>query len=214
MRRGTRRATAYPGTAGGSTLLSLSTRSAPKVGRNRLPDSYTGENDRLEGNPSMSSGCRRGRGRTGRRPRRSSGDPGSLGRSRVPCMKKQDSHIAPVVNHLKRRISITHPFHPLFQQEFGLLEYRRSWGHDCVDCLDTEGKVVTIPLAWTDASGVQDPFVVAAAGRSYFRVEDLLRLVELVVDLQSSCCVAVEDRLRPDQMGVSLPLRFPSRSSQ
>jgi hypothetical protein len=42
----------------------------------------------------------------------------------------------------------------------------------------------SLPAAWTDVVS-EDPFVVMAAGRSPFRVEDLLRLAEVV------------DRLRP-----------------
>jgi len=58
--------------------------------------------------------------------------------------------------------------------------YRRSWGRDYLDCHDAAGRLVTIPVGWTDAAGEVDPFVVVAAGRSFFRVEDLLQLAELV----------------------------------
>ncbi len=34
------------------------------------------------------------------------------GRYLVVCNSKQPQHIAPFVNQLKRRITITHPFHP------------------------------------------------------------------------------------------------------
>lgn len=36
-----------------------------------------------------------------------------------------------------------------------------------------------MPTAWTDASG-EDPFVVLAAGRSPFRIEDLQALADLI----------------------------------
>jgi len=39
------------------------------------------------------------------------------------------------------------------------------------------------PASWTDV-GQPDPFVVLSEGRSMARVEDLLRLVDLVRDLQ------------------------------
>jgi hypothetical protein len=45
--------------------------------------------------------------------------------------------------------------------------------------------VITIPLAWTDAAGQADPFVALAAGRSLFRVEDLVRLAEMIEGLNS-----------------------------
>jgi len=31
-----------------------------------------------------------------------------------------------------QRFQITHPYHPLFQQEFVLVQYRRNWGEDRV----------------------------------------------------------------------------------
>ena len=87
------------------------------------------------------------------------------------------------MDELKQRVRITHPFHPLYGQQFDLLAYRRSWGNvEAVDLQDDHGGVLAIPLAWTDACE-SDAFVVIAAGRSFFRVEDLVRLVELVEEL-------------------------------
>ena len=60
------------------------------------------------------------------------------------------------------------------------MSYRRSWGRECVDGHDSEGELVTIPLQWTDATGVIDPFLEASRGRAYFRVAELAELVELV----------------------------------
>lgn len=75
---------------------------------------------------------------------------------------------------------MTHPFHPLAGQHFELVTYRRSWGgRPVVDCVDSEGRLVSIPLVWTDAAP-EDPFVALSAGRAHFRVEDLLHLVGLV----------------------------------
>jgi len=48
-----------------------------------------------------------------------------------------------------------------------------------VDCVDADGWVHAIPLAWTDAAE-EDPFVVLSGGRACFRVEDLLRLADLI----------------------------------
>ncbi len=95
-------------------------------------------------------------------------------------MRERPHHIAPFINQLKQRVKITHPFHPKCGQELELVGYRRSWGRECVDCYDAERRLVTVPLQWTDATGVEDPFLVVSAGRSYFRVEDLLRLAELI----------------------------------
>jgi hypothetical protein len=52
---------------------------------------------------------------------------------------------------------------------------RYTWGEDRVFFLDEEGTQRSLPCAWTDVAE-PDPFVVVAAGRSAFRVVDLLDL--------------------------------------
>jgi hypothetical protein len=37
------------------------------------------------------------------------------------------------VNQLKRRFTVTHPFHLLYQRQFELLSYRKSWGRQFID---------------------------------------------------------------------------------
>lgn len=83
------------------------------------------------------------------------------------------------MQRLKQKIRITHPFHPLHSKRYGLVGYRRSWGYECVDLHDDQECLLTVPIGWTDAVD-PDPFVEIAAGRSYFRVEDLVRLVYLI----------------------------------
>ena len=48
-----------------------------------------------------------------------------------------------------------------------------------MDYLDDEGRVRMIPAGWTSLVA-PDPFVVIAAGRSWFRVEDLRNLARLI----------------------------------
>jgi hypothetical protein len=86
---------------------------------------------------------------------------------------------------VRSRFRITHHFHPLFPGEYDVLEFRLDWGHDLVAFYDEKGNVITIPIGWTDLDNERDPFVVISAGRSYFRVEDLLRLAELVEGIRS-----------------------------
>ena len=102
------------------------------------------------------------------------------------CRRENDVRIAPFVDHLKKRLTLTHPFHPRFSEEFELVSYRRSWGRECVDCRDGQGELVTIPLQWTDATGFFDPFLEASRGRSYFRVWELMELVELIKRMEGS----------------------------
>ena len=49
---------------------------------------------------------------------------------------------------------------------------------------DGEGRVRSLPTAWTSVA-VPDPFVILSAGRSLFRIEDLLALVTLVGKLST-----------------------------
>jgi len=44
-----------------------------------------------------------------------------------------------------------------------------------------------MPATWTDVEG-PDPFLVVSAGRSCFRVEDLLALAALVAALEVEAC--------------------------
>ena len=74
---------------------------------------------------------------------------------------------------------MTHRFHPLFGREFEFVVHRRNWGEDRVYFYDERGEVRSLPAAWTNVVA-EDPFVVMAAGRSPFRVEDLLALAELL----------------------------------
>jgi hypothetical protein len=74
---------------------------------------------------------------------------------------------------------VTHPYHPLKGQTFKLVTYRHNWGEDRVYFHDAKGRLSSIPSAWTTVVAL-DPFVAIAAGRSYFRYEDLLQLADLL----------------------------------
>ena len=65
-----------------------------------------------------------------------------------------------------------HPFHPLYNQTFPLLDCRLTWGEARVYFHDATGALVHLPAPWTDAAPA-DPFVVMGAGRAYVRLEDL-----------------------------------------
>ena len=86
---------------------------------------------------------------------------------------------APHGNLEGRRFRITHPYHPLFQQEFEAVTFRQNWGEDRVWFHDQNGRLQSVPTSWTDAAAV-DAFVVVAAGRSLFRVVDLLELTQRI----------------------------------
>lgn len=100
-------------------------------------------------------------------------------------MKKQLRNTAPIVSQLKQKVTITHPFHPKYSRKYELIRYKKSWGNQCVDLHDESDELITVPIGWTDAVE-PDPFVVVSAGRSDFRVQDLIRLVHLIAGLKAS----------------------------
>ena len=70
-------------------------------------------------------------------------------------------------------------------KEFETIDYQNVWRRRCVSFLDDQRVMRSVPLEWTDAYGL-DPFVELSCGRSHFRVTELLRLVELVADLNKA----------------------------
>ena len=64
-----------------------------------------------------------------------------------------------------------------------MVTYRHTWGEHRVYYNDQAGHLQQFPASWTDALA-PDPFVVVADGRSVFRFDDLLRLVELIERLK------------------------------
>jgi hypothetical protein len=82
-------------------------------------------------------------------------------------------------------VRVTHPFHPLAGREFVFIALRQTWGEDRVFFYDEQGTVSSLPVAWTDAVPA-DVFVTIAAGRSAFRVEDLVALRELISALAAN----------------------------
>ena len=74
---------------------------------------------------------------------------------------------------------MTHAFHPLLGREFVFLAVRQTWSEDRVFVLDGDGRQCSFPVGWTDAVE-PDVFVSFAAGRSPFRVDDLLSLSPLI----------------------------------
>lgn len=80
---------------------------------------------------------------------------------------------------LYQTFRITHPFHPLHGREFALIERRNAWGEERVYFCDDSGRLRRLAASWTNAAA-PDPFDVVSAGRSHFRVNDLLQLVALI----------------------------------
>jgi len=80
-------------------------------------------------------------------------------------------------------VRVTHPFHPLVGHEIDFVEHRENWGESRVYYRDGRGYLTSLPACWTSIIP-EDPFVVASAGRSRFRVTDLIDLAALVARLR------------------------------
>jgi Family of unknown function (DUF5372) len=61
--------------------------------------------------------------------------------------------------------------------------YRHNWGEHRVYFHNDQGRLVSLPASWTSVLP-PDPFILVGAGRSAFRVQDLLELAQLLANLQ------------------------------
>ena len=94
---------------------------------------------------------------------------------------------------------VTHPFHPLFDQELEFVKRRRNWRADRVYVFGPNGLLLSLPVEWTDVAA-EDPFIVMAGGRSPFHTPGLLELAELVARIrvrQSPDDAAVVNEIMP-----------------
>ena len=88
-----------------------------------------------------------------------------------------------VVQH--RTFTVTHPFHPLFGQELELVSYSLCWGEGRAYFYDREEQLRSLPASWTNV-GPQDVFVELSAGRSPFRLVDLLELGSFLREMRAN----------------------------
>ena len=75
------------------------------------------------------------------------------------------------------RFRITHPFHPLVGNEYEMVVRRHGWGEDRVFYYGPDGRLKSFQVNITDLFPI-DAFTRISAGRSAFRVDDLLELRE------------------------------------
>jgi len=64
-----------------------------------------------------------------------------------------------------------------------LIIYRQNWGEERVWFHDTKGRLISLPAVWTSVVA-EDAFVAVSAGRSMFRVAELLALARLIEELR------------------------------
>lgn len=75
------------------------------------------------------------------------------------------------------RFRISHPFHPLAGNEYEMVGRHLTWGEDRVLYYGPEGRLKSFLVNVTDLFPI-DAFIRISAGRSAFRVDDLLELWE------------------------------------
>jgi len=72
----------------------------------------------------------------------------------------------------------------LRDQTFELAAQNTVFGEDRVFYRNPGGDMRFLPTRWTSLAA-PDPFVIAAAGKAYFRLEDLIRLAEQIKELRA-----------------------------
>ena len=97
-------------------------------------------------------------------------------------MHSRGLSIAPPASGEAQTFRVTHPFHPLRDRSFQLVDCRQTWGEDRVYFYDDSGHLARLPLQWTDVVA-DHATVVVGAGRAHFRYDDLCRLADLLTRL-------------------------------
>jgi hypothetical protein len=103
----------------------------------------------------------------------------------IQIFRQQSRSTASHQNFDSKTFRIIHPFHPYKDIEFEIDHVKRIAYESRVFFFNTKGRKSSVPLYWTDI-GPQDPFVAVSAGRSLFRVADLLGLVRLIGEINGA----------------------------
>ncbi|MBQ7445849.1 MAG: hypothetical protein IJS71_07965 [Clostridia bacterium] len=79
-------------------------------------------------------------------------------------------------------IIVTHPYSPLRNRKFKLIERKECWGEDRLLCIDENGYFRRIPTYWTDYVPVS-AFNEVSNGRAYITGEKMVELAQLLQNL-------------------------------
>ena len=82
-------------------------------------------------------------------------------------------------------MEVTHAFHPRRGERLKAATRKQTWGEDRVMYYDARGQLRSMLTSWTSLHEL-DSFMAASGGRSWFRVDDLLRLSALMAALPAS----------------------------
>ena len=104
-------------------------------------------------------------------------------RTAFRCRRWSEQSTAPHGHVERRPFRVTHAHHPLFGQEFDLVERGENWGEDRAWFHACKGQLRSLPSAWTDLV-LADPFNAVAAGRAMWRTQEMLELVGLIKSIR------------------------------
>ena len=105
-------------------------------------------------------------------------------------LKNRDSHscrpssTTPHTRNKKKKFIITHPLHPFHGQELESINYRCGSRLSSISFYDSNGGLHFVPVEWTNIFP-EDPFLKISGGRSLFRCEDLVNLLQLMDTMES-----------------------------
>ena len=103
---------------------------------------------------------------------------------RARAKQEYRSHlITPGGQNKGKAFRVTHPFHPLFGQEFNILFRRCIDGEDYLFFQNVENHNNNISAHWTSLKP-PNPYVEISGGRSLFRPRDLSELVQFAKDIK------------------------------
>jgi hypothetical protein len=93
------------------------------------------------------------------------------------------SSTTPIRDVKAKSFLVTHPYHPLHGRQFDLVNYTFCWGETRVYYYDDRNRLRSMPASWTSVGAI-DPFLQVSAGRSPFRVADLLEMSRMIREIK------------------------------
>jgi len=100
-------------------------------------------------------------------------------RPTFPLLPSHKVSTAPDPVDKRQTFRIIHPFHPLAGKEYVLIVHKLNWGEDRVSFKDEKGDYHSIPANWTDIN-LPDPYERSGDNRSYFRINDLQEVKDII----------------------------------
>ena len=101
------------------------------------------------------------------------------GKNRISYRKKRNKDTASFVSIDEKEIEIIHPFHPHYLQKIKDYELKKMQHKDFI-VYSYNGNRRIIPVEYTNLRQENDLFKHFSKGKAYFRLVDLLKIVEMI----------------------------------